>query len=79
MVWCRRVGSGGGYTFLYISDTDSSAVSSVSDRQTQSTGYVETVIGSSLAPLTSLLMPFTGSIDPVVHLGGLIGSAKSHL
>ena len=25
-------------------------------------------IGSSLAPLTSLLMPVTGSTDPVVHL-----------
>ena len=29
--------------------------------------------------LTSLLMPFTGLTDPVVHLGGLKGSAKSHL
>ena len=35
-----------------------------------------TIVGSSLAPLTSLLTPFTGPTDPVVHLGGLTGSAK---
>ena len=33
-----------------------------------------TVIGSSLVPLTSLLIEFTGFADPVVHLSGLTGS-----
>ena len=28
---------------------------------------------------TSLLMPFTGPKDPVVHLGDLNGTAKGHL
>ena len=56
---------------------DSNAVSSVTEK-TQSTGYkVETVVGNSLAPLTSLLMPFTGPTDPVMHLGSLIGLAKA--
>ena len=36
-----------------------------------------TVVGSSLASLTYLLMPFAGPTDPVVHLGGLTGSGKS--
>ena len=33
---------------------------------------------SSLVPLTSLLMPFTGPKDPAVHLGGLTEMAKGH-
>ena len=44
---------------------------------TQSTGQVETVVGSSLAPVTSLLVPPTGPTDPVLHHGGLTGSAIS--
>ena len=35
------------------------------------------VIGYSLAPDTSLLMSFTGSTGPVVHLYGLTGSRKA--
>ena len=35
-----------------------------------------TVIGSSLAPLKSLFMPFTDSIDLVVHFEGLKGLEK---
>ena len=33
--------------------------------------------GCSLAPYTSLLMPFTGSTGPVVHLQGLTGLRKA--
>ena len=33
---------------------------------------------SSLVPLTSLLKPFTGPKDRVVHLGGLTEMAKGH-
>ena len=40
---------------------------------------MKTVIGSSLVLLTSLLMPFAVSKDPVVHLHGLTGTAKGHL
>ena len=35
------------------------------------------MFGSSLASLTSLLMPFTGATDLVVDLGGLTGYAKA--
>ena len=60
-------------------DTDSNAVSSVSDRTegTQSTGQAETVVGNSLALVTSLLVPPTGPTDPVLHHGGLTESAIS--
>ena len=51
----------------------------VSLAQKISTGQIETVVGSSLAPVTSLSMQFTGPTDLVVHLGGLTGSAISHL
>ena len=69
-----------GYTFQ--SETDSSAVSSVSDRNRlnlQDKSRLETVVSSSLVPLTSLLMPFTIPKDTVVHLGGLIGMANGCL
>ena len=46
-------------------------------KQLQSTGYTETVVGYSLAPHTSLLMPFTGSTGPVVHVHGLTGLRKA--
>ena len=65
--------------YTYHQDTDSSSVSSVSDRNrlnTQDTMQVETVAGSNLVLLTCLLMPFTDPKDPVVHLGGVIGMAK---
>ena len=52
-------------------DTESNPVSSVSDRNRLNPQDVETVISNNLAPLTSLLMSFTGPKDPVVHLGGL--------
>ena len=45
--------------------------------QSQSTGQAETVVGYSLAPHTPLLMPFSGSVGPVVHLHGLTGSRKA--
>ena len=42
-------------------------------------GQVETVVGSSLVPLTSLFMPFPGPKDPVVHLNGLTEMTKGRL
>ena len=39
---------------------------------------MQTVVGSSLALHTSLLMPLTSSIGPIVHLHGLTGLVKSH-
>ena len=45
--------------------------------QSQSTGQAETVVGCSLAPETSLLMPLTGPTGPVVHLHGLTDSRKA--
>ena len=63
---------------IFHKDTDSSAVSSVNDRKGLNfTGQVETVVGSSLALVTSLLIPFTGPTDPVVHHGGLTRLAIS--
>ena len=44
---------------------------------TESTGQVETVVDSSLAPVTSLLVPPTGPTDPVMHHDGLTGLAIS--
>ena len=46
-------------------------------KQSQSTGPAKSVIGYSLAPHTPLLIPFSGSIGPVVHLHGLTGSRKA--
>ena len=40
---------------------------------------MKTAIGSSLEPFTSLLKPFTGPTNRVVHLGGLTRSAISLL
>ena len=48
-------------------------------KQTQSTVHAETVVGSSLAPYTFLLVPFTGSTGPVEHLHSLTGLAEGHL
>ena len=45
-------------------------------KQSQSTGQAETVVGYSLAPCT-LLMPFSSSTGPVVHLHGLTGLRKA--
>ena len=52
-------------------------VSSKWHKQSESTGYTKTVVGYSLAPHTSLLIPFTGSTGPVVHVHGLIGLRKA--
>ena len=52
-------------------------VSSKWYKQSQSTGQAETVVGYSLVPHTSLLMPFSGSTGPLVHLHGLTGSRKA--
>ena len=63
-----------------ITYTNSSTVSLVNDRnRLNPQDRSRQVLVSSVAPLTSLLMPFTGLTDPVVHLGGLTGSAKSLL
>ena len=50
-----------------------------SERQkgTQSTEQVETVVGSGLAPVTSLLVLLTGPTDPVMYHGGFTGSTIS--
>ena len=45
--------------------------------QSQSTRQAETVVGCSLAPDTSLLMPFTDPTGPVVHLHDLTDSRKA--
>ena len=45
-------------------------------KPSESTGQAKTVIGYSLVPHTPLLMPFSGSTGPVVHLHGLTGSRK---
>ena len=71
------------YCCVYVcvyKDTDNSAVSKVSDRRglNPQDRSILIVVGSSLAPVTSLLMPFSGPTDPVVHHGGLTGSAISH-
>ena len=53
-------------------------VSSKWQKQSQSTGWAKAVVRCSLAPHTSLiLMPFSGSTDPVVHLHGLTGLRKA--
>ena len=54
-----------------------SAVSLVSDRNRLNPQDKSRVVGSSLAPFTSLLMPFTGPKNPVVHLSGLTGMEKA--
>ena len=41
--------------------------------------FILRVVGSSMVPLTSLLMPFTGPKGLVVHLDGLTGLAKGRL
>ena len=46
-------------------------------KQSQFTGKTEPVVGYSLAPHTSLVMPFTGSTGPVVHVHGLTGLRKA--
>ena len=46
-------------------------------KQSQFTGQAKTVVGYSLALHTPLLMPFSGSTDPTVHLHGLTGLRKA--
>ena len=57
-----------------IEDTDSSTVCPVSGTSSHNQ---QDKLRCSLAPHTSLLMQFTGSTGPVVHLHGLIGSRKA--
>ena len=52
-------------------------VFSKGQRQVQSTGYTEMVVSSSVAPLTSLLMPSRGLLGSVVHLCGFTGWQKA--
>ena len=66
-----------GYTFHYDIGR-SNAVFYKWQKQTHSTGYAKTVVGS-LIPHISLLVPLTGSTGPVVHLCGLTESADSCL
>ena len=54
-------------------------VFSKGQKEAQSTGQTKVVIGSSLAPVTCLLMPSRGFTGPVVHPRGFTGSAKSLL
>ena len=56
--------------YATIEDTDSNTEW---HKQSQYIGLTETVVGCSLAPHTSFLMPFTGCTGPVVHFHGLIG------
>ena len=59
-------------------DTDSNAVSSVGDRKgLNPQDRSRQSLGSILAPVTSLLVLPTGPTDPVLHHGGLTGSAMS--
>ena len=48
-------------------------------KQPQLTWWAETVIGSSLTPHATLLVPLSGPIDPVVDCCSFIGSAKGRL
>ena len=78
------VGGGGGQVaggrlYLPLGHRQQCCVFSKWQKQVQSTGWIKTVIGSSLAPFSSLLMPFTNSTDPVVYLDGLTGLAKIRL
>ena len=45
----------------------------------QSTWQAQAVVSSSLTPQTALLVPITGSIDPVVDRRGFTGSEKDRL
>ena len=52
-------------------------MSSKLHKQPQSTGQAETVVGYSLAPHTSLIIPFNSSTGLVVHGHGLTGLRKA--
>ena len=78
--------AGGGLNLPAYKETDSSAVSLVRDRnrlnpwdKSRPSRSRQSLALSSLVPLTSSLMPFTGPKDPVVHLNGLTGMAKGRL
>ena len=64
-------------SYTFNGNTGSSVVSSINDRSRYNPQDKWSVVGSSLAPLTSLLMPFTGSTGPVMYLHGLTGSVKT--
>ena len=60
-------------------DTQQQCVPSRAPKQSQSTWQAETVVGSNLTHHVALLVPLSGSIDPVVDPRGFTGSAKDCL
>ena len=81
-----EVGGGGGWAaggglYLPLGHRQQYCVFSKWHKHTQSTGQADsyTVVGSSLARHTPLLVPLTGSTGPIMHLHGLTGSVNSHL
>ena len=60
-------------------DTQQQCVLSRALKQPQSTWYAEMVVGSSLTQYVALLVPLSGSTDPVVDRRGFTRSAKDHL
>ena len=79
--WMSGRGGGGwaarGWLRLLLIHKHPCCVFSRRHKQSQSTEQVETVVGYCLAPHTPLLMPFSGSTGPVVHLHGLTGLRKA--
>ena len=60
-------------------DKQQCCVFSRAQKLLQSTWQAQTVVSSSLAPQTALLVPITGPIDPVVDRRGFTGSEKDCL
>ena len=78
------VGVGGGWEaeggqYHPQGDKQQCCVFSRAQKLPQSTWQVQTVVSSSLTPQTALLVPITGSIDPVVDRRGFTGSEKDRL
>ena len=67
----------GGGLRLPLTHKQPCCVCSRQHKQLQSTGQAETVVGYSSVPHTPLIMPFSGSTGPVVHLHGLTGLRKA--
>ena len=72
--WAAR-----GMLYLPQEDRQQCCVFTKLQKQIQFIAQPMMVVGSSLAPQTSLLVPPIGSTGPVVHLHGLTGLVKSHL
>ena len=78
------VGIGGGWEAeggLYHpqGDKQQCCIFSRAQKLLQSTWYAEMVVISSMTHQADLLVPISGSIDPVVDHHGFTGSAKDHL